>query len=259
MRPHDVFRHPALNKKNGNTGLQNMVQCGASCVRECSPAVSTNYTELLPVRPPISASHEAGPRHSHFGLRWARSAMRRDATRPRALHMMIRGCGRRRRLLGAGLALLCVVALWRVFAHHPAPTPTPRALRPRWRGPVDKFRAPEPEEPVDVVYRWVNGSDPGWLAQFERAQRMHAVRNNATADGNSVTKARFFDNEELRYSLRSLFANGEGLGIGMVWIVTSQQVRARAARTCGALPSRPSGRCPRGFVPTPVCALFRVR
>jgi hypothetical protein len=61
--------------------------------------------------------------------------------------------------------------------------------------------------PVDIVYLWVDGQDPGW-----RAKRRHALRQ-LSADGNNAMEAiakfgnvegRFRDNDELLYSLRAL-------------------------------------------------------
>ena len=57
----------------------------------------------------------------------------------------------------------------------------------------------EPDFPVDVVYTWVNGADPA-----------HAAKRAACPPGqrdihpDGLDRARFRDNEELRYSLRSL-------------------------------------------------------
>jgi hypothetical protein len=55
--------------------------------------------------------------------------------------------------------------------------------------------------PVDAVYTWVDGSDPAWLAERERV--LCAMRPGIVPD-EAVHMARFRDNGELRYSLRSL-------------------------------------------------------
>ena len=53
--------------------------------------------------------------------------------------------------------------------------------------------------PIDVVYTWVNGEQPEHaFKKTYHAQRM----NNAHKDG--LIKGRFTDNDELRYSLRSI-------------------------------------------------------
>lgn len=92
------------------------------------------------------------------------------------------------------------------------------------------------QDPVDVVYTWVNGSDPVWLRQMRHFRSLEsaaaagatdagagtdaggATAGNATSgedgeprppaerDGGDTAGAnRYRDNEELRYSLRSLF------------------------------------------------------
>jgi hypothetical protein len=60
-------------------------------------------------------------------------------------------------------------------------------------------RAIEPDFPVDAVYTWVDGADPAHAAKraqwLSRQKRVH---------DNALEAARFRDNDELRYSLRSL-------------------------------------------------------
>jgi len=86
--------------------------------------------------------------------------------------------------------------------------------------------------PIDVVYTWVNGSDPihrESLQKYKRAQKKSSgleLENDASEDdddpAHSATADRFRDNEELRYSLRSLFKHAPW--IRHVYIVTSGQV-----------------------------------
>ena len=75
----------------------------------------------------------------------------------------------------------------------------------------------EADFPVDVVYTWVNGSDPAHAAKraayLPRQQDIHP-------DG--LELARFRDNEELRYSLRSLEAFAPW--VRKVIILTDKQV-----------------------------------
>jgi len=75
--------------------------------------------------------------------------------------------------------------------------------------------------PVDIVYLWVDGSDPAW-----RAKRHAAARRLGTAVSQSMApygnvEGRFRDNGELRYSLRALerFFPGHG----HVYLVTDGQ------------------------------------
>ena len=86
---------------------------------------------------------------------------------------------------------------------------TPHLTGPQWhaaveRGAVDVGRLPhlfEVTGPIDVVYTWVDGSDPEWNAQrlqalgFTRAQQIQEAATHA---------ARYRSHDELRYSLRSL-------------------------------------------------------
>src|SRR5690625_2958099 len=84
---------------------------------------------------------------------------------------------------------------------------TPHLTGPQWeaaveQGRVDVGRLPhlfEVTGPIDVVYTWVDGSDPEWNAQrlealgFTRAQQIQEAATHA---------ARFRSHDELRYSLR---------------------------------------------------------
>ncbi|MEV4739832.1 stealth conserved region 3 domain-containing protein [Streptomyces sp. NPDC049555] len=58
----------------------------------------------------------------------------------------------------------------------------------------------EVDFPVDVVYTWVDGTDPAWLARKEKTQAEHGILAAASAGAS----ARFRSRDELRYSLRSL-------------------------------------------------------
>lgn len=54
--------------------------------------------------------------------------------------------------------------------------------------------------PIDIVYLWVDGSDPDWL--LEKNKRLSKINN--TPPEEAISPIRFQDHEELRYSLRSL-------------------------------------------------------
>ena len=56
------------------------------------------------------------------------------------------------------------------------------------------------DEPIDAVYLWVDGQAPGFSAMLERV----LSEEKAAPDALSIGRDRFRDNEELRYSLRSL-------------------------------------------------------
>lgn len=72
-------------------------------------------------------------------------------------------------------------------------------------------------EKIDLVYLWVDGSDPEWLLQKERALaesgREHAPQ--------AVAKGRFVQSDELKYSLRSVEKNAPW--VDRIFIVTSGQ------------------------------------
>lgn len=63
----------------------------------------------------------------------------------------------------------------------------------------DDLEAPqEPKFPVDIVYTWVDGTDPGWLAQKARFSRPGLYPERAKH------AERFRNRDELLYSLRSI-------------------------------------------------------
>lgn len=72
---------------------------------------------------------------------------------------------------------------------------------------------------IDIVYLWVNGNDPVWRAKKEAFERGMPHRS-----GEALAEARFMDNDELKYSLRSVerFAPW----IHHIYIVTDGQVPA---------------------------------
>lgn len=73
-------------------------------------------------------------------------------------------------------------------------------------------------EPVDLVYTWVDGNDPAWLARKEEALGL-AVAARYSSD--ATIDARFANRDELRYSLRSveMFASW----VRHIWVVTDGQ------------------------------------
>jgi hypothetical protein len=83
--------------------------------------------------------------------------------------------------------------------------------------------------PIDVVYTWVNGSDPVLakeLQDFEARQQGHSAANPSgstwVGSEGAVGQSRFdADRDELRYSLRSLEMYMPW--VNHVWIVTNGQ------------------------------------
>jgi hypothetical protein len=74
--------------------------------------------------------------------------------------------------------------------------------------------------PIDVVYTWVDGSDPAW-----QARKTAALGHNSWLAGvntQAANSSRFFSRDELRYSLRSLHCFAPW--VRRVFIVTDDQV-----------------------------------
>ncbi|MFC4021900.1 stealth conserved region 3 domain-containing protein [Micromonospora sp. GCM10011542] len=93
----------------------------------------------------------------------------------------------------------------------PATSPATARTRPEFAG-----RLPgDVTFPVDVVYTWVDGTDPDWL-------RRRAEVTGIPYHAESASAARFLSRDELRYSLRSvhLFAPW----VRHIYLVTDDQV-----------------------------------
>ena len=73
---------------------------------------------------------------------------------------------------------------------------------------------------IDVVYTWVDGSDPRWLADFDEWSR----REGRDQGDRDLIAARYRDNDELRHSLRSLWFGCDW--VRRIFIVTADQVPA---------------------------------
>lgn len=86
-----------------------------------------------------------------------------------------------------------------------------------WPAHAARASLSEVTEPIDVVYTWVDGSDPAWLAR-------KAAFSDGTAELNSsaVALSRYMSRDELRYSMRSvsMYANW----VRRIYLVTDQQV-----------------------------------
>lgn len=68
---------------------------------------------------------------------------------------------------------------------------------------------------IDIVYLWVNGNDPEWLAKKN-------TYLGITTENAHNCKGRFSDNGELKYSLRSIDTNAPW--VRRIFIVTDNQV-----------------------------------
>lgn len=76
----------------------------------------------------------------------------------------------------------------------------------------------KPEFEIDLVYLWVDGNDPAWLA------RKRAFTGEFVAGSETDSKGRYINNDELKYSLRS--AEKFAPWIRKVFIVTDGQTPA---------------------------------
>ncbi len=72
--------------------------------------------------------------------------------------------------------------------------------------------------PVDLVYLWVDGSDEKWLEKKNYYQKLE----KGELDIQAVNKGRYTDNDELRYSLRSVEKYAKW--INKIYIVTDNQI-----------------------------------
>ena len=70
----------------------------------------------------------------------------------------------------------------------------------------------------DIVYLWVNGQDSQWLERRQAAEKQYYGPQSCRF---SNVEGRFRDNDELRYSLRSLVPHLDYLG--QIFIITDQQ------------------------------------
>ncbi|MGQ4514086.1 stealth conserved region 3 domain-containing protein [Streptomyces sp. DW26H14] len=75
----------------------------------------------------------------------------------------------------------------------------------------------QPDFPIDVVYTWVDGSDPDW-------QRKRARHSGAAYHEEAANDARYLSRDELRYSLRSLHLYAPW--VRTVYLVTDRQAPA---------------------------------
>lgn len=71
---------------------------------------------------------------------------------------------------------------------------------------------------VDMVYLWVDGDDPKWLAKKQYWQG----QKNQNLDEQAITKGRFVNNDELKFALRSVEKNIPW--INKIYIITDNQI-----------------------------------
>lgn len=71
--------------------------------------------------------------------------------------------------------------------------------------------------PVDLVYLWVDGNDPKFIQEKQYWLEKLGLKHNEDND-----KTRFIENQELRYSLRSVMKNAPW--INKIFIITNGQI-----------------------------------
>lgn len=78
----------------------------------------------------------------------------------------------------------------------------------------------EVREPVDVVYTWVDGSDPSWLER--RSSHTPDAETAAALNSTATSMSRFLNRDELRYSMRSVAMYASW--VRTIYLVTDGQV-----------------------------------
>ncbi len=73
------------------------------------------------------------------------------------------------------------------------------------------------DDPIDIVYTWVDGADPDWVESF----RSTAAATGRRVDEAALDPARYRSRDELRYSLRSVWMHCGW--VRRIWIVTAGQ------------------------------------
>lgn len=75
------------------------------------------------------------------------------------------------------------------------------------------------EEPIDIVYTWVDGSDLSWRSRMDEAR---AAIDLTMTESSSISEARFTSRDELKYSLRSVQYYASW--VRHIFIVTDRQI-----------------------------------
>lgn len=63
----------------------------------------------------------------------------------------------------------------------------------------NEYLIDKPQSTIDIVYTWVNGSDPLWVSSFRYVSKKNRIKIK-----DKLFKMRFIDGDELRFSLRSI-------------------------------------------------------
>ena len=174
--------------------------------------------------------------------RWTALSLNPDAARAartqRYLEVFrIMSASRHDRLLGRPWS--CVVERWSRDDANALVAPTKNScttyIGTTYQQPVTKIQASrrvrtfqslaerdifDVDFPIDVVYMWVDGSDPRWQARKRAALRENGITSDATA----ASEERFRESGELKYSLRSVERHMPW--VRRIFLVTDRQTPA---------------------------------
>ena len=95
--------------------------------------------------------------------------------------------------------------------------------------PPDPSDLPDPDEPIDAVYTWVDGETPAYRA----ALQAYLESRGEARPASGLERTRFQQHDELRYSLRSLAAYAPW--IRRVYLITNGQTPSWLNRACERL------------------------
>lgn len=104
-------------------------------------------------------------------------------------------------------------------------SPVPAQYRTGYARSLPEFAVPLPDDhlfPVDIVYTWVDASDPVWLESKEAARHRLTGEGGRTLHEQAANNARFTSRDELRYSLRSVHQYAPW--VRNIYLVTAGQV-----------------------------------
>lgn len=74
------------------------------------------------------------------------------------------------------------------------------SIDPIFRKKIEnEYSIDKPQSTIDIVYTWVNGSDPLWVSSFRYVSKKNRIKIK-----DKLFKMRFIDGDELRFSLRSI-------------------------------------------------------
>ncbi|TVR21819.1 MAG: sugar phosphotransferase [Ilumatobacter sp.] len=191
----------------------------------------------------LGSLEQLGP-HGAWYLRWRRGhrwrlhpvGSRRSMRARHAESWRVFRCVELGTELAAGAHEAVEVSFWAVGAegrrerlgvrglerYEPDSPPTVETIdRHRYRGsaafPVERALG-RVREPIDVVYTWVDGDDPGWRTEFER---WRGIERPDDRRDHAAHAARYTSHDELRYSLRSLWMYADW--VRHVYVVTADQ------------------------------------